>query len=370
MLQGSNLRAKDKIDVIGNFTAIFSGGNVLLGGKAFPLGQISTDVLNMSQQDIISVSTQGMDFSLYALGKLEDWQKSKSPAVFHEVEKELSKVLDIIVTMPLYRELAVDWEISRRVPTIVLERHAAELDSILFPGTSDFQMVHDWIMQFGFMGAEITNFWMYVSHMLDAFFERLLKRSPEAYAHGVCEYFKDPKGLVAMSKQLPEEALFHFLQSAKMEMEYVPMPDPTDKTRYLIGERVVFHSIGDFLRADFFRGLQYGNAPRRCHNCKKFFLLTAGYNTCYCNDIAPGETERTCRKVGAHKKAAANEKTPAQMEYQRVYNRLKTKKSRGKISVDEWNAAVAQALDVKDRAERGELSDDEIRAAFEEMGRG
>ena len=50
MLQDSNLRAKDKIDVIGNFTAIFSGENVLLGGKAFPLGQISTDVLNMSQR--------------------------------------------------------------------------------------------------------------------------------------------------------------------------------------------------------------------------------------------------------------------------------------------------------------------------------
>jgi len=123
-------------------------------------------------------------------------------------------------------------------------------------------------------------------------------------------------------------------------------------------------------RSALFPQYRVGIKLRRCHNCKKFFLLTAGYNTCYCNDIAPGETERTCRKVGAHKKAATNEKTPAQMEYQRVYNRLKTKKSRGKISVDEWNAAVAQALDVKDRAERGELSDDEIRAAFEEMGRG
>ena len=153
-----------------------------------------------------------------------------------------------------------------------------------------------------------------------------------------------------------------------MEAEYVPMPDPSDKMRYLIGECMVFHSIGDFLRMDFFRALQHGNAPRRCHNCKKFFLLTAGYNTCYCNNIAPGETERTCRKVGAHKKEASKERTPAQKEYRRVYNRLKTQKSRGKISVDEWNSAVAEALEVKERAERGELNDEEMK--FEGMGRG
>ena len=48
-----------------------------------------------------------------------------------------------------------------------------------------------------------------------------------------------------------------------------------------------------------------------------------------------------------------------------VSNRLKMQKNRGKISVDEWNAAVAQALEVKDRAERGELSDGEMKAAFE-----
>jgi len=87
-------------------------------------------------------------------------------------------------------------------------------------------------------------------------------------------------------------------------------------------------------------------------------------------NIGPIQTERTCRKVGAHKKAAIKEKTPAQKEYDRVYNRLKQQKSRGKISVDEWNALVAQALEVKDRAEHGELEDEEMKASFEEIGRG
>ncbi|WP_367272323.1 DUF6076 domain-containing protein [uncultured Dysosmobacter sp.] len=70
-----------------------------------------------------------------------------------------------------------------------------------------------------------------------------------------------------------------------------------------MAEKASFNSLTDFLRTEFYRGLAVGDASRRCHNCGRYFLLTAGYNTCCCNSIAPGETERTCRKVGAHRKA-------------------------------------------------------------------
>jgi len=86
------------------------------------------------------------------------------------------------------------------------------------------------------------------------------------------------------------------------------------------------------------------------------------YNICYCNNIAPGETERTCRKVGAHKKAEKEKafETPAQQEYRKAYNCLKVRKNRKKISNDEWNKKVALAQEWKDQSERGELSDLEL----------
>src|SRR5699024_938203 len=125
----------------------------------------------------------------------------------------------------------------------------------------------------------------------------------------------------------------------------------------------------DFLEVEFFRGLAAGNAPRKCHNCGKYFLLTAGYNTCYCNNIAPGETERTCRKVGAHRKEARDRagRTPAQIEYDRAYNRLKQRKNRKKISLGEWNTAVARAQDLLDRSGRGELTDEELKRKLAEL---
>ena len=57
-------------------------------------------------------------------------------------------------------------------------------------------------------------------------------------------------------------------------------------------------------------------------------------------------------------------RSPARVEYDRTYNRLKQRKVRGKISADEWNAAVAKAMQVLEQAERGELTDDEMKERF------
>ena len=46
---------------------------------------------------------------------------------------------------------------------------------------------------------------------------------------------------------------------------------------------------------------------------------------------------------------------------------MKARKQRGKISVNEWNAAVAKAQELLERSERGELTDAELTRRFEEF---
>lgn len=73
--------------------------------------------------------------------------------------------------------------------------------------------------------------------------------------------------------------------------------------------------------------------------------------------------------MGAHRKEARGKanRSPAQVEYDRAYNRLKQRKNRKKISVSEWNASVAQAERLLEQAERGELSDMELKNKLEEL---
>jgi len=46
---------------------------------------------------------------------------------------------------------------------------------------------------------------------------------------------------------------------------------------------------------------------------------------------------------------------------------LKTRRARGKLSVYEWNAAVALALEYKDKAEAGKILDSELKEIYDKM---
>lgn len=71
--------------------------------------------------------------------------------------------------------------------------------------------------------------------------------------------------------------------------------------------------------------------------------------------------------VHIKKEVRGEEKTPARLEYDKVYNRLKTRRARGKISVDKWNADVTLALEYKGKAEAGEISDFALKEIYEEI---
>lgn len=199
--------------------------------------------------------------------------------------------------------------------------------------------------------------------MLDLYFEKLNKHNKEHYAVGVYSFFTDTKFLNEIRITMPPLPSFDFTQTREVGIEYAPMRNPENEKEYLIAERIVFKSMGAFLHLDFFRALMNGHCPRRCHNCSKYFLLLLGHNTCYCTNIAPnqkivGDT-KTCRDIGAHiKETQKKEKrTPAQQEYNKVYNRLKTRKNRGKLTIDEWNTKVSEAVELMEKNKNGELSD-------------
>ena len=84
--------------------------------------------------------------------------------------------------------------------------------------------------------------------------------------------------------------------------------------------------------------------------------------------IAPGEASKTCRQVGAHRKE--KEKIGSDFvrrEYSKLYNRLKQRKNRGRITVDKWNRLIAQAQEIKEQALRGEMDEEELKKRFEEF---
>jgi hypothetical protein len=62
---------------------------------------------------------------------------------------------------------------------------------------------------------------------------------------------------------------------------------------------MVFTRLLDFIYTDLFKGMMYGNIPKRCKLCGRYFLQEKGVGYEYCSEIAPGKQTKTCRDVGA-----------------------------------------------------------------------
>ena len=336
--------------------AMVAGLNKFLrSDTSYPIGQCCVDIVNMDEEVLDEIDRRVEEFIPAAQALLS--KKTNSAVAF--AQKKLNAVWNIIFTMPVYRDLNMDLELSyHSLERLYEQKEKWELvQETHSDGHEIYERMIDDLVHFA---DRVRAFRLQLGIMTEKYFEPLKRRNSAAYGMAYSAFYADMLRTGAL--------LFgeDFDQKFSVEIAFVPMMRKENESEFFVAEKTTFHYLHDFLRTEFYRGLAIGNAPRRCHNCGKYFLLTDGYNTCYCGNIAPGETERTCRKVGAHRKEAQGKanRSPARVEYDRTYNRLKQRKVRGKIGVDEWNAAVAQAMQVLEQAERGEFTDDEMKERF------
>lgn len=340
------------------FTVFFHGDHVFVGEQDRPVGQCCVDVMNLDEAVLDETDRRAQAFALAAQELLTE----KTVRAAQNAQERLNAVWEVIFTLPVYRDLRMDEPCNYHTFERLLadeEKWAAVQD----PTSEGSAMYHGMSDGLAAFANSLRAFRQQIRIMTERYFDHLPRRNCAAYAEAYSYFYADMAYVGARVFQ------DDFAQSFPMEVCFVPMFRDKKETGIIIAEKATFNCLADFLRTEFYRGLALGNAPRRCHNCGKYFLLTAGYNTCYCNNIAPGETERTCRKVGAHRKEAQGKakRTPAQKEYDRAYNRLKQRKNRRKIGLDEWNAAVAQAQALLEQSGRGELTDEELKRKLDKL---
>lgn len=119
----------------------------------------------------------------------------------------------------------------------------------------------------------------------------------------------------------------------------------------VLTERYTFPSMRDFLYVELGRAILHGNAPRQCRLCGGWFLHKQGDRALYCERIAPGEIEKTCREMGARmvfEKKIQDEVT--WRLYKRAYKKYYAQYMKGNMSADEFKAWGEQAASERDAA--------------------
>lgn len=335
------------------FPIYFSGDILLAGNRKYHLGEITTEFLNLPNEFFKSLQRKTDEFAPAAREMFASKNEKAAPAV----QEKLNAVFDWLIDLPPYRDIGIDIFTSYHMLPLLVEQ-PEKWSEVITQGTETAQGMEHFISTIENLAHSIFAFTSQADTVLEQYFEPLKRRNADAYGFAFATYYKN---MLKMQPIFAPEIDWGL--STEVTLNYLPANTFDGTGKFVIAEQMQFTNLVSFLYADLYRGLMHGNCPRRCQNCGKYFLLTAGYNTCYCNNIAPGETLRTCRKVGAHRKAEREKAsgTPAQQEYRRAYDRLKMRKARHKISVDEWNEKVALAQELRDEAEQGELTDLELR---------
>lgn len=140
----------------------------------------------------------------------------------------------------------------------------------------------------------------------------------------------------------------------------------TNRNR-VFGESLKFKSYLELLQYDYFKALQSEHTVRICSNCKHAFLQTTKHHTIYCDNIAPGYTDKTCREVGAlNKQREKVNNSPIHQLYKRCYKKLNQRYNRGSITQDEFNKTVNDSIRLRDDALNGMITIGELATLLNE----
>lgn len=125
-------------------------------------------------------------------------------------------------------------------------------------------------------------------------------------------------------------------------------------------ETYEFDSLGAFLYVDFFRGMSRCYLPKRCDNCGRYFLLTAGKYSNYCERPLKGNQEKTCRMVGSRQKYGDKCKNdPIWLAYNRAYKAHYARYMKKKMTTAQFEQWSRYAVELREKAESGELEQSE-----------
>ncbi len=195
------------------------------------------------------------------------------------------------------------------------------------------------------------------SALLDGYIhEKRAFLSGEDLADCFARYFRDSSALG------PYDRLPAFCQ---VKLSYEPFTGADGHGQFAMS--CIFNRLRDFLYTDFFRGLELSHLPRRCDNCGRYFLLSGGKYSNYCEAPLPDEPQKTCRSIGARKRYGSKCKNdPVWLTYNRAYKTHYARYMKGKMTAGEFERWSRYAVSLRDQAAEGTLGAEQYERLIKE----
>lgn len=342
-----------------NISCFISGDKIEMNHHVFLLGELSEDILNISREEFLEMDALRENMEKIQRG----WNYERGD---FELRVEMQALENMLLKYKLFRalgkypkstelntfELPV-WEpenLSEEEPAPAVEEENNPYE-IRRESQKYQQIVHD-----------IYAFNQAMFHFIDGFIKHLDKMDADHYAEALYDFATNPRMKEEMGIPNFEERVFSV--SDALSVQYVPRKSPDGNCA--IYECFHVERLQSFLKLDYYRALMAGHIIRRCKNCGKFFLLTKGFHTEYCDRPIPGKPHRNCRNQGAKNTLKKNiNALPPKRSHYEAYNRVNTDYNRGRITKEERDRARKKLIDLRDEALSGKYRDAEVEALMQ-----
>ena len=316
------------------------------------IGEITTSLLNMKPEDMEKIFNLTVAFARFA----DNSMAVKNEQTMTEFVNLILEIEKIAVTLPPYCYTNINLEKEKqRAERMKCSEFYGRMYDVTFEEYAEYERYKKLFSGYG-IGLYIMS--CCIAEISDMYFSQIKKRDEDNYTAAWWAFNEYSTLSQNLRMTVPYYDKANINKTMDVNLGVSGMIDPNDKEKLIMVETCEFHNAQSVIQYDFFKAVQYGRAPFRCHNCGLFFLSTDSYKTFYCNEKSPENPNRTCRQIGAknkHKEKAEND--PIIQTYNKARNKYYQQKFRGNISDKEYDKILRYLETMRDMAIRGKCDE-------------
>ncbi len=191
---------------------------------------------------------------------------------------------------------------------------------------------------------DIFNFNKTMYYFVNDFLSHLKKLDPENFAAAYYDFLTNPMAYKMTANPIMNEYM-SYTSADFLEMNMIPKEITDGYGEYVIAEYYHVERLQSFLKVDFLKGLMAGHHIGRCKHCGRFFLMTKGYKTRYCDKPAPENPRFTCNQMAYRtlRVKEENADNPKYQSYRRCLNRVMRSYQRKAVNGEQKSALLRKA---------------------------
>lgn len=326
---------------------------IVLGEQSFMLGQLTAEILNISpeeHQTMMQILSQAMD-------EMKQYRETKDTSHWASANQHLLELDRKLCAYQLFRLLKEDPCVLQETESLLntLAQEAldgfdiAEEEEIAQPEAVEYHWAA-YVENYKTYRSILTNlasFNQTIRFFIQHYLSTLRKMDSENYAAALYEYLNDPRAAQKIIAG-PFSGGGLYSNADPVLLRFVPRRIDPEVDEYQIFEYYEVYNLQTLLKMDFYRALGAGHVIRKCEYCGRYFMLTKGYHTKYCDQPNPQHPEFTCAQLGYRqtglKEAAKDD--PLKQSLFRCSQRLNKDVSRGNLTAEEREILYEKAMEL------------------------